>query len=396
MNLPFFISLRYLATKRKEKFISLISVISVLGVAIGVMALIIVIAVMAGFDRDLRDKIVGNYSHITIASYSGIDAVKYKAISEKLKTNRHVQGISPFVQGQILVKSGDRFVAVGIKGIDPGIEAETTKLNQYLIRGSLDDLADGSLFIGRELAFVLGVREGSVVTTFSPLGKQYSLKVAGIFYSGMYDYDMNLVFTNLKTSQELLGLGNQISAVAVKLDDLYLADKLKSELSAGLGMDYNLRTWTEANQNFFAALKLEKLTMFIILTLIILVASFNIISTLIVMVVEKTKDIGILKAIGMTSAQIRRIFTFQGILIGAMGTGLGACAGLLLCWLLKKYEFIKLPQDIYYIDRLPVAIQIWPDMVLIILAALVITLASTIYPAAKAARFEPVEALRYE
>jgi lipoprotein-releasing system permease protein len=212
----------------------------------------------------------------------------------------------------------------------------------------------------------------------------------------MYDYDMNLVFTNLKTSQELLGLGNQISGVSVKLDNLYLADKLKAELTASLGMDYNLRTWTEANQNFFAALKLEKLTMFIILTLIILVASFNIISTLIVMVVEKTKDIGILKAIGMTSAQIRKIFTYQGILIGAIGTGLGTCGGLLLCWLLKKYEFIKLPQDIYYIDRLPVAIQIWPDMILIILAAVVITLASTIYPAAKAAKFEPVEALRYE
>ncbi|MCU0652042.1 MAG: ABC transporter permease [Candidatus Omnitrophica bacterium] len=396
MNLPFFISLRYLATKRKEKFISLISIISVLGVAIGVMALIIVIAVMAGFDRDLRDKIVGNYSHITIASYSGIDANKYETISAKLKTNRHVEGISPFVQGQILVKSGDRFVAVGIKGIDPKIEVKTTKLNQYLIRGSLSDLGDNSLFIGKELAFVLGVREGSIVTTFSPLGKQYSLKVAGIFYSGMYDYDMNLVFTNLKTSQELLGLGNQISGVSVKLDNLYLADKLKAELTASLGMDYNLRTWTEANQNFFAALKLEKLTMFIILTLIILVASFNIISTLIVMVVEKTKDIGILKAIGMTSAQIRKIFTYQGILIGAIGTGLGTCGGLLLCWLLKKYEFIKLPQDIYYIDRLPVAIQIWPDMILIILAAVVITLASTIYPAAKAAKFEPVEALRYE
>ncbi len=396
MNLPFFISLRYLMTKRKEKFISLISIISILGVAIGVMALIIVIAVMAGFDRDLRDKIVGNYSHITIASYSGMDNNKYETIAKQLAANRHVRGTSPFVQGQILIKSGERFIAVGIKGIDPKIEAQATKINQYLIRGTLDDLKDGDLFIGRELAYALGVRSGSVVSTFSPQGKRYTLKVSGIFYSGMYDYDMNLVFMNLKTAQEILGLGNQISAVAVKLDNLYLADKLKAELTASLGVDYNLKTWTEANQNFFAALKLEKLTMFIILTLIILVASFNIISTLIVMVVEKTKDIGILKALGMTSADIRKIFTYEGMLIGIIGTSLGALGGIILCGLLKKYQFIKLPQDIYYIDRLPVAIQVWPDMVLIILAALIITLVSTLYPAAKAAKLEPVEALKYE
>ncbi|MFA5411533.1 MAG: ABC transporter permease [Candidatus Omnitrophota bacterium] len=396
MNASLFIGLRYLFTRRKEKFISLISVISVLGVAIGVTALITVIAVMAGFDRDLREKIVGNYAHITVASFSGMDDNKYASLAGELMANRHVQGVSPFAQGQVLLKSGERFIAVGIKGIDPELEARTTKINQYLLQGSLDDLKEKGLFIGRELAFALGLRPGSEVTTFSALGKFYTLKVAGIFYSGMYDYDMNLVFTNLKTAQEILGLGNRISAIAVKLDNLYLADKLKSELSVSLGPDYILKTWTEANQNFFAALKLEKLTMFIILTLIILVASFNIVSTLIVMVVEKTKDIGVLKAIGMTSGDIRRIFTYEGLFIGLAGTFLGAAGGMLLCGLLEKYRFIKLPQDIYYIDRLPVAIQAWPDMALIILAALVITLVSTIYPAAKAARLEPVEALRYE
>ena len=395
-RVPFFISLRYLSTKRKEKFISLISVISILGVAIGVMALIVVIGVMAGFDRDLRDKIVGNYSHITVTSFNGIDTNKYEAISKRLLANHHVQGISPFIQGQILIKAGDRYVAIGVKGIEPKIEKETTKISQYLIKGDLDNLGPGSIFIGKELGYAIGARMGSEVTTFSPLGKAYNLKVAGIFYSGMYDYDMNLIFMNLKTAQEILGLGNQISGVAVKLDNLYLADKIKGELAQSLGYDYNLRTWTEANQNFFAALKLEKLTMFIILTLIILVASFNIISTLIVMVMEKTKDIGILKAIGMTSSDIRKIFTYQGMLIGTLGIVLGALGGFLLCGLLEKYEFIKLPADIYYIDKLPVAIQLWPDIILIVLAAIVITLVSTLYPAAKAAKLEPVEALRYE
>ena len=189
---------------------------------------------------------------------------------------------------------------------------------------------------------------------------------------------------------------DQVTAVSIKLDSPDLAEKVRDELASGLGYNYNLKTWMEANQNFFAALQLEKLTMFIILTLIILVASFNIISTLIVMVVEKTKDIGILRALGMSGLSIRRIFTFQGLIIGVLGTLLGSSGGLLLCFLLKKYQFIKLPQDIYYIDRLPVIIQIWPDITLIIISALAIILIATVYPAYRASKLKPVEALRYE
>jgi lipoprotein-releasing system permease protein len=212
----------------------------------------------------------------------------------------------------------------------------------------------------------------------------------------MYDYDLNLVFTQLATAQEILNLPGQVSALAIKLDNMYLADKLKDSLALSLGLNYNLKTWTEANQNFFAALKLEKLTMFIILTLIILVAAFNIASTLIVMVVEKTKDIGILKSLGMTQGSIRKIFTFEGLIIGSLGTFFGASSGFILCALLKKYQFIQLPKDIYYIDRLPVSIEFWPDVFLIVLAAMIIVLVSTVYPAAKASELEPVEALRYE
>jgi lipoprotein-releasing system permease protein len=194
----------------------------------------------------------------------------------------------------------------------------------------------------------------------------------------------------------MLGLGDQYSAVAVKIDNLYRAGAVRDELSKSLGFEYTLRTWYEVNQNFFAALKLEKLTMFIILTLIIIVASFNIVSTLIVMVVEKTKDIGILKAIGLTSRRIRRIFVLQGMIIGALGVLLGTIGGVGLCVLLKKYQFIRLPQDIYYIDRLPVSIVFWPDILLIIAAAMTIALGATIYPAIKASSLRPVEALRYE
>ncbi len=396
MRTEFFISWRYLLTKRKEKFISLISIISILGVAIGVMALIVVLAVMTGFDRDLRDKIVGNYSHITLASYRPIDNNELENILKKISSNPHIKGISPYVQGQVLIKEGDKYFAVGLRGINPDTETRVTKIKDYLIKGDINNLSREGLIIGKELALYLGLDLNSNLVVYSPLGKQYNLRVSGIFSSGMYDYDMNLALVHLESAQEILGLSNQISAIAIKLDNLYLAEKVKSELSPVLGYNYILKTWMEANANFFAALKLEKLVMFIILTLIILVASFNIVSTLMVMVVEKTKDIGILKAIGMNSGSIRRIFTFEGLIIGGIGTFLGTFSGVALCILLKKYKFIKLPQDIYYIDRLPVSLQAWPDIALIILAAMAITLISTLYPANKAAKLEPVEALRYE
>ncbi|PIP19983.1 MAG: lipoprotein-releasing system transmembrane subunit LolC [Candidatus Omnitrophica bacterium CG23_combo_of_CG06-09_8_20_14_all_40_11] len=396
MRTELFISWRYLITKRKEKFISLISIISILGIAIGVMALIVVIGVMTGFDKDLRDKIVGNYSHITITSYKGIDDKEYVQILNKISANPQIKGISPYVQGQVLIKEGNRFIAVGLKGINPQTESSVTKLKKYLTAGNMDSLGQDKVIIGKELALYLGLGLNSDLTIYSPFGKERNLKVVGIFNSGMYDYDLNLVFTDTKTAQDILGLNNKFSAIAVKLDNLNLAAQVKVELSNILGFDYNLKTWMEANQNFFAALKLEKLTMFIILTLIILVASFNIISTLVVMVVEKTRDIGILKAIGMTSARIRNIFTYEGLIIGTLGTFSGTVGGVLLCGLLKKYQFIKLPQDIYYIDRLPVSIEFWPDITLIILAAIAIILISTIYPARKASRLNPVEALRYE
>jgi lipoprotein-releasing system permease protein len=321
---------------------------------------------------------------------------EYAGLEQKILANPRVKGLSPFAQGQVLLKEANRYFAVGLKAIDPEKETRVTSLKKYMMLGDLNSLGDDGIIIGKELAYYLGLSLNSNLTLYSPLGKQYNLRVAGIFSSGMYDYDMNLTFVRLKTGQEILGLKDMVSSIAVKLDDLYSADKVSSELARSLGHEYMIKTWMEANQSFFAALKLEKITMFVILTLIIFVACFNIVSTLIVMAVEKTKDIGILKALGMTQGGIRRIFTFQGLIIGSLGIFLGGIGGIGLCGLLKKYQFVKLPQDIYYIDRLPVSIELWPDIGLILLSAMAIVLISTVYPAAKAAELKPVEALRYE
>lgn len=374
----------------------MISIISILGIAIGVMALIVVIGVMSGFDKDLRDRIIGNYAHITVSSYRPMEYADFEAIAAKLKAESHIRGLSPYLQAQVLIEESNKFMALGIKGIDPEKEKKVTRLEKYITRGALAGLKGDTVIIGKELASYLGLDLGSELNIYSPLGKQYKLKVAGVFSSGMYDYDLNLIIVDLATTQKILGAPNQISAIAVKLDDLYQADKLKKRIAGLIGYDYSLKTWMEANQNFFAALKLEKLTMFIILTLIILVASFNIISTLVVLVVEKTKDIGVFKSIGMSEANIRRIFTYEGLIIGSLGTAIGTLGGLGICGLLKKYQFIKLPQDIYYIDSLPVALEIWPDLILIASAAMGITMLATIYPALKASQMKPVEALRYE
>ncbi|MCM8771375.1 MAG: ABC transporter permease, partial [Candidatus Omnitrophica bacterium] len=341
-----------------------------------------------------KEKIVGNYSHLIVSKENGL--AEYPALKEALLKFPHIKGASPVLAGQVFIIYDSKIFALGLKGIDIATAGAVTKIKEYLIQGDLTDLGEGTVVVGKELALYLGLKKGDFLKVFSPLARPYNLKVVGIFNSGMYEYDLNLIYVNLKQAQEIFGTADIAGEIAIKLDNLYLAEKVKDELQNFLGYDYIIKTWMQKNPNFFAALRLEKFTMFIILTLIILVACFNIVSTLIVMVTEKIKDIGILKAVGMSSQSIRKIFTLEGLLIGSLGVILGTLSGVILCLLLKKYQFIRLPADIYYIDRLPVSLVWWPDITLIILAALVITLISTIYPASKAARLNPVEALRYE
>ncbi len=399
MNYEPWISYRYLMAK-KDRFLSMINFVAVAGIAIGVMALIIVIGVMTGFDRDLRDKIIGTNAHILIERETGLK--NYSTVMGDLRSIKGIQAMSPYINGNVFLESNQRAMSLILRGVDPGREAKITKINDYLASGKIENIKANEVIIGSQLASYYGFRVGDEITVIAPAsgiagqGWRYKLKVAGVFTSGMYDYDMNLVLVSLNKAQEIFGLeANVVSGIGVKLNDVYAASTIKDKIYEAIGYSYLVRTWIENNSNFFAALRLEKFAMFVILTLIVLVASFNIISTLIVTVTSKVKDIGILKSIGVPKKSIRRIFTLQGIALGIFGTFWGVTGGVILSFLLKKYQFIKLPQDIYYIDHLPVLLQL-SDILMIVGAALVISYLATIYPAGKAASLEPVEALRYE
>jgi lipoprotein-releasing system permease protein len=388
------VSLRYLLAKRREKFISIISLISVFGVAVGVCALIVVIGVMTGFDNDLRDKIVGTNSHLVIERDGGI--VDAQEIIKDIKTIPHVVTASPFLDGQAFVKTGDEIHGLIVKGVVPEEEARVTRLGEYLKKGSIGDLKDGGIIIGSEMAGRFNLKLGDPVSLSSAMGITVKdLKVVGIFNTGMYDYDLNLAFVDLKQAQGLFDAEGMAGGIEVKIDDVYLAREVRTAIQKRLGFPFWVKTWMDLNRNLFSALKLEKLAMFIILALIVVVACFNIVSTLIMVVIEKTKDIGILKSIGATNRSIMAIFTLEGFLVGAVGTFLGVAGGLGLSYLLEKYQFIQLPRDIYYIDRFPVDVQLG-DTLVIVAAALFISLLSCVYPAWQASRLNPVDALRYE
>jgi lipoprotein-releasing system permease protein len=347
---------------------------------------------MNGFDRELREKVVSMNPHILVESQAGIE--RPEELLRAIENSEHVVAAAAFINGQALLKSEEEVIGVLLRGIDPARETKVTKIEQYIREGTLE-LTERDALIGSALAERLYLHVGDTVTIISSnKGKEYPLRIAGIFTSGMYEYDLNLVLTTIKAAQNIFSLRG-VGGIGVRLDNLYQAQAVRDILQKKLGYTYWVRDWISLNRNLFSALKLEKTTMFIIVTLIVLVACFNIAGTLIMMVMEKTKDIGILKAIGATNGAIKRIFTFEGLIIGIFGTGLGLSAGVLLCHLLATYKFITLPSDIYYIESLPVEMR-WIDSLIIVASALAISLLATVYPARQAAALSPAQTLRYE
>ncbi len=410
MSFELFIGGRYLKSKQKHRFISFITVLSTAGVTVGVMALIIVIAVMSGAETYFKSKILGVEPHIIVRSHSGA-IENYSEIDKRISRMKGIESVAPFVDTQVMLRAPNGISGAVVRGLDPA--ARGTEIMGMSRTAVSNDLTPGrvkngtvsvpGIVLGKELAERLGVAKGNVLYVISPMGMMSpighmpSMKrfmVTGIFSSGFYEYDASLAYINLKDAQELLKIGDGVTAIGVRVKDLYQSGHLSSKISADLGFPYYTMDWMEMNRNFFSALKLEKEAMFVILILIILVAAFNIASTLIMMVMSKTRDIAILKTMGATDRSIRRIFVFKGMVIGFIGTGLGTALGVISSVLLKYYKFIKLPGDVYYFTTLPVRLE-WTDILMIVAATMGICFLSTIYPALKASRLNPVEAIRY-
>lgn len=410
MKFEYLIGSRYLKSRHKTGFISFITVLSVAGVTVGVMALIIVISVMTGAESYFKTKILGVEPHIVLRSHEGA-ITGYAGLIERIRQNPRVKSAVPFVETQAMLRSAAGMSGAVLRGLDPGHEgAHVIGLSRPALEQKLDPARMGenrgsvpAILLGKELAQRLGVVQGDFLYLISPRGMMSPagympamkrFMVSGVFASGFYEYDASLAYIHLRAAQELLRIGDGVTGIGIRVNGIYQADRVAEEISESLGFPYWTMDWMEMNRNFFSALKLEKTAMFIILTLIILVAAFNIASTLIMMVLSKTRDIAILKAMGATGRSIMKIFIFKGLIIGGIGTALGTMLGVAGCYLLERYRFVELPGDVYYFTTLPVEVQPF-DILIIVSAALAICFLATLYPARKASRLNPVEALRY-
>ncbi len=409
MSFERFIGARYLRAKQKQAFISLITYLSIAGVAVGVMALIVVIAVMTGFEVDLKTRILGGQANIVLMRYSG-PFEEYRPVMQRIADVEGVAASTPFIYTQVMLRTTANTTGAMLRGIDPATiggvlkTLENVRVPEGGAAAGADPAGMPGIVLGRELAKNLGVVQGDVVHVISPRGMlaptghvptMKPFRVSGYFESGMYEYDQTFAYINLADAQRLLRLGEAVTGLEIRVHDIYQAREIADAIVARLGPSYYARDWMQMNRNLFKALKLERRVMFIILSLIVLVAAFNIASSLIMLVMGKTKDIAILKAMGATDRSIRRIFVFNGMVIGVVGTSLGLVLGVAVCALLRRYNIHELTGDIYYFTtQLPVKMEAL-DVVAIVVAALVICYVATLYPARQASRLNPVEAIRY-
>jgi len=407
MNVPFelHIALRYLFARRKQAFISVISLISTLGVTVGVMALVIALALMTGLQQELRDRILGSNPHVYVWNTGGI--VDYHAEAAKLRQLPHVVGAAPEILGQGLISAGRETQPVQIKGIDPALEHQVTDIKGAMQSGSLDALnkADGldGMLLGKDLAAKLGVAIGDSVSlltpqgTLSPLGmipRSRRLRVAGIFSLGLYEFDSSYGFVSLDVAKRLFDK-DQVDLIQLRVDDIYLAPQIAQTIPTRLGTQYVTENWSEMNRSLFSALWLEKMAISLTIGLIVMVAALNIVASLILLVMEKNRDIAILKTMGASARSVTAIFMMQGLIIGIVGTTVGAGAGYALSFVLDRYKVIRVPIDVYQISHVPFTV-LPLDFILVVVAAVLVCFVATIYPSRQAARLDPAQALRYE
>jgi lipoprotein-releasing system permease protein len=416
MNWPYeiMIGLRYLRAKRHHRSVSLNTFISVGGVTLGVAALIATLAVMTGFKEDLRDKILGTNSHIVVTDRISDSMKDYDAVLKKVLANPEVTSAAPFIYNQVLLSSERTVYGVVLRGIDTRLEQTVTDIEKNMVNGSLDALnapapggkdgkeAKPGIILGIELAARFGTFVGDTINVMTPAEKPGPLgiipkirqfTVVGIFDSGMYEYDSSLAYISIKNAQDFLGMEGEVTGIEAKVQNIFDAGRVAHAIEEDLGFGYRARDWMTLNRNLFSALQLEKIMMFIILVLIILVASFNIVGTLTMIVVEKSREIAILKTMGAKRRAVMRIFMIDGLIIGLSGTLIGIPLGYAVCMVLQHYY--TLPSDIYYISHLPVKIRL-VDVVLVSISAVTISFLATLYPSYRAAQLRPAEALRYE
>jgi len=406
MSFELFVARRYLTARRKQAFISVITSISVLGITIGVAALVIAIALITGFQEDVQAKILGATSHIMISDISGQGLSGYPGIEDQVRADKGVVAVSPVLYNTVLITGLVKTSGAILKGIDFAAETTAAPWLRKLEAGRLPEPGAGTegLLLGRSLAFDIGAQVGDTVvvvtasSTLSPLGllpKQKRFAVTGIFSTGLYEFDSSTALISLAAAQKLFGMAGRVSYLEVKIRNIFDAPAIAERIRQQLPPTVYTTTWMELNRNLFSALKLEKNIMFLTITLIVIVAALNIIATLILMVMEKTRDIGVLLAMGATPANIRRVFFYQGSMIGVFGTTLGVLLGLGWCWLANTFELIRIPVDIYQIPYVPFRLRPF-DLVLIIGVTLAISFLSTLFPAQRAAKVDPVVALKYE
>lgn len=414
--------------KRKQVFVSIITFISILGIFLGVAALIIVLAVMNGFEEDLRTKILGIRSHIEVTTSMAGPMRQYSALRQEIDRVPGVVASTPFIYTEAMIRSQNGVTGVIIRGLDTQSAPKVINLGKFR-EGRLEDLNKvpeavlaklppedrelTGILIGKEMARNMGLFLYDTLAIISPTGgiatpmgivpKMKKFIVVGIYESGFYEYDSKLAFLSLAGCQQFLDMGDAVSGIDVVVNDIYKADAIARHIQGKLGFPFFTQNWMQMNRNLFSALKLEKRVMFIILSLIVLVAAFNIISALIMIVMEKNKDIAIMKSMGATSGMIMKIFIYQGLIAGFIGTFFGSIAGLLIAINLQKislfvervFNFKFLPGDVYYLSELPSKVN-YGDVVIIIIGTLLICFLSTIYPSWRASRLDPAEALRYE